>query len=290
MKETEVSNALSFDVEEYFHALNFRSVIKDSPERAMERRVEKGTARILELLAESSGRATFFILGEVARENPGLIREIAEQGHEIASHGLSHKTVPELGPRGFRREARESRKALEDITGRGVYGFRASTFSITREVLWALEVLREEGYEYDSSIFPVLHDRYGIPDFPRSPVRFPDGVIEFPLLTLRLPGVNLPCGGGGYFRLFPLFVTLMAVRRMNAAGWPAVLYMHPWEFDPLQPRHRLGGLKTFRHYVNIKRTGKRLSDMLKRFTFVPLGDLASRADEWPEYRLGGRDD
>jgi polysaccharide deacetylase family protein (PEP-CTERM system associated) len=291
MTAREIVNALSFDVEEYFHALNFRRV-KESNGHPLETRVEVGTDRVLDLLARTSTRATFFILGEVAKDHPVLVRRIAEAGHEVASHGISHRTVQELGSEGFRREAADSRKLLEDLAGRPVLGFRASTFSIIEETLWALDILWEEGYQYDSSIFPVYHDRYGIPWFSRAPVRVCTGEtiggLEIPPLTLALPGLNVPFGGGGYFRLFPFFLTRWAVRRMNGAGLPALFYLHPWEFDPEQPRHDLGGLNTFRHYVNLGRTSARLEALVRGFAFETLAALASQSERWGELSLKGR--
>ena len=283
MKPEAVRHGLSFDVEEYFHALNFRAYAQTAGE--LPSRVEGAVARVLEITGRAGVKATFFFLGAVAREHPELVRVVAEEGHEIASHGMSHETVMELGPELFREEARESRRLLEDLTGRRVLGFRASTFSITRRTLWGLDILIEEGYRYDSSIFPVYHDRYGIPDFPPRPVRVPGrrggDLVELPPLTLRLPFVNLPCGGGGYFRLFPLALTALAVRRMERAGLPAVIYLHPWEFDPDAPRFPLRGIKRFRHYVNMKHTGKRLERLMRTFSFGPLGALSEGAEPWP---------
>lgn len=284
MIEKNTVNAISFDVEEYYHALNFRSIVARASQH-LNRRVEYATMRVLEYLADCSTRATFFVLGDVAKDHPNLVRTIADAGHEIASHGVSHKTVGELGVDAFRAEAVSSKNDLEDIIGRPVYGFRASTFSIVSDTLWALDVLWEAGYRYDSSIFPVMHDRYGIPKFSRVPVRI-DGQdgrsgIEFPLLTLTLPGgLNLPVGGGGYFRLFPSALIHWAIRRMNASSHPAIIYLHPWEFDPDQPRHDLGGLKTFRHYVNLAGTGRRLNNLLRSFAFDTLGALAACPEKW----------
>jgi polysaccharide deacetylase family protein (PEP-CTERM system associated) len=284
-------NALSFDVEEYYHALNFRAVVKARPEILTQSRVEIGTDRILEILSRGSVQATFFILGEVARAHPALVRRIVEEGHEVASHGMSHRTVHELGREKFRQELRDSKALLEDMAGAPVQGFRASTFSITRTSLWALDILLEEGYGYDSSIFPVRHDRYGVPEFPTHPVQVRESgdhgvLLEFPPLTLPLMGMNLPCGGGGYFRLYPPALFHHALRRANRSGLPAVLYLHPWEFDPDQPRHGLGGLKTFRHYLNIGKTGMRLERMVTRFSFSTLGALAAREEPWPVHHFG----
>jgi polysaccharide deacetylase family protein (PEP-CTERM system associated) len=289
MKADEPStlNAVSFDVEEYYHALNFRAVLESRSGPRPEGRVDVGARRIMEILAETSTRATFFVLGDVARSRADLVRELARSGHEIASHGMTHRTVLELGPERFREEAASSRKLLQDVSGQEVRGFRASTFSITHSTLWALDILLEEGYGYDSSIFPVRHDRYGIPSFPRHPVRVRENggatLIEFPLLTLRLPFLNLPCGGGGYFRLFPAILTRLAIQRMNAASYPAVVYLHPWELDPGQPREKLGGLKTFRHYFNLEKTAGRLKSFLEGYAFGPLAELTAEPDRWPWY-------
>lgn len=289
MSPKALRHALSFDVEEYFHALNFRSVA-EAAGGALPSRVEEATARVLEILARAGVRATFFFLGAVARAHPRLVRTVASEGHEIASHGMSHRTVMELGQERFREEVLESRRLLEDLGGRPVLGFRASTFSVTQRTLWALEVIEDAGYRYDSSIFPVHHDRYGIPRFPRHPVRVGKGrdetsLVEIPPLTLRLPFFNLPCGGGGYFRLFPFFLTAFAVGRMEAAGKPAVLYLHPWEFDPHAPRFRLRGMKGLRHYVNMERTASRLERLLGRYAFGPLETLAERPGRWPRFHV-----
>lgn len=280
-----IQNAVSFDVEEYYDALNFKKALTG---KTLESRVEIGVDRILKTLESQGVKATFFFLGKVAEKKGHLVKKAASMGHEIASHGMSHQTVHELGPKEFRRELKQSKQILENLSSQEVLGFRASTFSITNTSLWALDILGEEGYAYDSSIFPVIHDRYGIPDFPRRPVRIlrdgTEGITEFPPLTLRLLNYNLPCGGGGYFRLFPLCITKLAIKKMNRSGWPAVLYLHPWEFDPDQPRHALGGLKTFRHYINLKKTNLRLKALLQAYSFGTMKELAA-SNGWPAFHL-----
>ncbi|MFH0946713.1 MAG: XrtA system polysaccharide deacetylase [Planctomycetota bacterium] len=270
-------NGLSFDVEEHFHALNLREVAPMESWESQERRVAVPTRRLLEQLARHQVKATFFFLGWVAERDKGLVREVHAAGHEVASHGMSHQMAGELGPDRFREEARRSREILEDAIGGKVHGFRASTFSITRATAWALEILVEEGYRYDSSIFPVRHDRYGYPEFSRVAVRVdtPSGsLIEIPLLTLRCLGMNLPAAGGGYLRLLPLALIRRALSAMNRDGHPGVLYLHPWEFDEGQPRLLGAGLRAFRHYHGLARTGERLERLLRQFRFGPLELIA----------------
>ena len=266
-------NAVSFDVEEYFHALNLRPVAPSSTWEQQERRTAVSTREIMDQLDRHETKATFFVLGWVAERDPGLVREIAERGHEVGSHGMSHQMAGELGPDAFREEARISKRILEDACGREVKGFRASTFSVMPQTSWAFEILVEEGYRYDSSVFPVRHDRYGYPSFPRTAttVKTPSGdLTEIPMLTLRRFGVNLPAAGGGYLRLLPLGLVTRALRDMNRSGHPGVLYLHPWEFDAGQPRLLKGGLSAFRHYFGLDRTSGKLDTLLDRFDFGPV--------------------
>jgi len=272
-----VVNGLSFDVEEYFHALNLRAAAPIQSWERQERRVAASTYRIMEQLARHQVRATFFFLGWVAERDPGLVRAVHAAGHEIGSHGMSHQMAGELGPERFRAEARDSKRLLEDAISGPVEGFRASTFSITRETEWAFEILAGEGYRYDSSVFPVRHDRYGHPEFSRTPLIVETGagpLLEIPMLTLRVCGLNLPAAGGGYLRLLPLVLIQQALWRMNRSGHPGVLYLHPWEFDVDQPRLLNAGLPALRHYFGLARTEPRLERLLKRFRFGPLGRIA----------------
>ena len=271
-------NALTFDLEEYFQVANYREAIPRSTWEERERRSPAQVAALLEALRELETRATFFVLGWVAEREPSLVREVQAAGHEIASHGYDHRFVDDLGPEGFREDLRRARGILEDLTGRRVEGFRASTFTVTERTPWALRTIAEEGFLYDSSIFPVRHPTYGIPGFPRHPVRLPLGdglhLVEFPPLTLRLLGGNLPVGGGGYFRLFPWRLLDFALRRANRADHPAALYLHPWEFDPDQPRvPGAGRLRTWRHRVGIRRSFAKLRRLLGRHRFAGMGEI-----------------
>jgi len=251
-------NALSIDVEEYFQVEAFRRVIPQAWED-LPSRVEEGLSYILEVLEAKGVKATFFCLGWVAQRHPHLIRKIAAAGHEIASHGWSHKPVFHLEPQEFRREVKESKALLEDLSGKEVLGYRAPTYSVTPQTLWALEVLAEEGYRYDSSIFPIYHDLYGFPRAPRFPFLLKDiSLVEFPISTLALGGFRIPIAGGGYFRLFPYPLTRFFLRKfLRREKRPFVFYAHPWEFDPDQPRFKAPLKSRFRHYLNLSKTKKR---------------------------------
>ncbi|MBI1852951.1 MAG: DUF3473 domain-containing protein [Planctomycetes bacterium] len=267
-------NALSFDVEEYFQVSNFASIAPVERWETFDSRLDVGIDRILALLDEHRVHATFFVLGWNAQRRPDLVRRLAALGHEIASHGMSHRLVYDIGPEAFRDEARRSKALLEDLAGRPVLGYRAPSFSVTRESLFALDVLAEEGYRYDSSIFPVRHHRYGIPDAPRHPHRVgPGGALwEFPPLAVRCAGINIPLAGGGYLRLLPASLVVAGIRKANREGVPAMTYLHPWEFDPDQPRLCGPSLTRFRHYVNLGRTAMKLGAILRRVEF----DTAAR--------------
>jgi polysaccharide deacetylase family protein (PEP-CTERM system associated) len=224
---------------------------------------------LLDLLASASARATFFVVGEIARGHPELIRDIHAAGHEVGSHSWDHQMVRRFTPKTFRDDLARSKETLEQLIGQAVVGFRAPTFSIGRDTPWAIDVLVECGFEYDSSIFPVRHDRYGIPDAPRQPF-FAVGqereLLELPLLTYRIAGLNLPVAGGGYFRLFPPGM-MRAGLRQAARSQPAaaMLYFHPWEFDPEQPRLPMKRLARWRTYVGMTKTTARLTALVKEF-------------------------
>jgi len=277
MEARGVVNALSIDVEDYYHVSALASAIPRERWPKMERRVVANTHHLLDLLDGRGVRATFFCLGVVAEEQPTLIREIHDRGHEVACHGYAHELVYRQTEETFRDEVARAKGGLEEITGAAVRGYRAASYSITRRSLWALDVLHEAGFAYDSSIFPIHHDRYGIPDFPRFPHQVRggegDGLIEFPLTTARLFGRNLPVAGGGYLRLLPAALTRWGVAQVNRhEGKPAILYLHPWEIDPGQPRQRVGWLTRIRHYHNLDRMEGRLVGLLDRFRF----DTAAR--------------
>ncbi len=272
------SAVLSFDVEEYFQVeAAMRSGVEPDRWSQLPKRLEFQIEQILGLLADYHTTATFFVLGWVGQQSGGLVRRIAQSGHEIASHGMSHAMLERLGPQRFRREAQDSRKLLEDLTGRPVVGFRAPTFSIREGTFWGLDVLTEAGYEYDSSIFPVRHDRYGVPDAPRW-VHWAVGpagrsILEFPPLTLRVLGHNLPAGGGGYLRLLPVRVLGYAIHRAILASQPAMIYLHPWELDPDHPDVVTGRLRRWRHRMNLHKTTGKLRYLLDNFAFTSVSDL-----------------
>jgi polysaccharide deacetylase family protein (PEP-CTERM system associated) len=275
---------LSFDVEEHFRIEAAAGLEIGPAERASYRAgLANSTRWLLRTLERRRIRATFFILGHLARDYPSLIRAIHLAGHEIASHGWDHQRLHGLTPDAFREDVRRSKEALEDLTGEPVLGYRAPTFSIVRRTAWALDVLAELGFLYDSSIYPVRHDRYGVHDAPTSPYLAwgpSREILELPPLTWRWPGVNLPAAGGGYFRLFPPFVMNRAIRQAIGSGPCAapMLYFHPWEFDPSQPRLPLPRLSRFRTYVGIKSSRGRLESLLDRHQFTDAASMACQLD------------
>jgi polysaccharide deacetylase family protein (PEP-CTERM system associated) len=270
-----VVNALTIDVEEHFQVHNFTGAIGRETWDWQPSRVVTNTARLLHILAEHDARATFFVLGWVAERHPTLVKAIAEAGHEVASHGYDHALIYEQSRAEFDGDIQ---RAIEAIEAAGVprpIGYRAPGFSITARSLWALEVLLKHGIRYDASIFPlVAHDRYGMRDASRFANRLACGLWEFPPSTVRWAGQNWPAAGGGYFRLYPLWVTRMALRRINAEGQPVVFYIHPWELDPGQPRVTgVPLLGRFRHYQNLDKTEQRLRALLDEFRFAPLREV-----------------
>ena len=271
-----IVNAMTIDVEDYFHVSVFDGILPRSTWDTLESRVCANTSRLLDILDEHNVRGTFFVLGWVAERFPDLVSRIAARGHEIASHGYAHRLVYDQTRASFREDVRRAKSLLEDASGRRVLGYRAPSYSITPRSLWALDVLLEEGYEYDSSIFPIRHDRYGIPISPRHPFlihRSAGRIIEVPGSTLRVAGINLPVGGGGYFRILPYRYTRWGLRRLNGSGASAIFYLHPWEIDPEQPRLRAGRLGRFRHYRNLHCCEERLRALLTEFRFAPVSTL-----------------
>ena len=231
-------NVVSVDVEDYFHAEVFSGVVDRSRWDSYASRVEGNTRRLLELLGDLNLHGTFFVLGWVAERFPGLVREIAAGGHELACHSYWHRLIYKLDRAEFREDTSRAKNVIEQAAGQAVYGYRAPTYSVIDRSVWALEILAELGFTYDSSIYPIRHDRYGMPGAPRSPFRFqtPSGpMTEFPITTFRLAGHNMPVGGGGYLRLLPRFYTRMGLKRVQKEGVPIVIYIHPWEVDPGQP-------------------------------------------------------
>jgi polysaccharide deacetylase family protein (PEP-CTERM system associated) len=241
-------------------------------------RVVGNTATILDLVAEAGVRGTFFVLGWVADRHPYLVRTIQRAGHEIACHGYWHRLIYQQTPAEFRADLRRARAVLEDITGTAVNAYRAPSFSITRRSLWALDILIEEGFRIDCSIYPTLHDRYGLADAPWWPhtiVRPAGEILEFPLPVYRRLGFPVPVGGGGYLRLFPYAFTRHALRTINRQGRPFAVYVHPWEVDSEQPRLVRGPFRAFRHYVNLRKTEARLRQLLRDFSFGTLGQVCA---------------
>ncbi len=264
-------NAMSVDVEDYFQVSAFAGHIDRNDWDSLPCRVERNTDAILRLFAEHGVHATFFMLGWVAERYPALVRRIADSGHEVASHGFEHVRVGDQKPAGFRDDVRRTKRLLEDVAGRQVRGFRAASFSIAADTLWAYEVLAEEGYAYSSSVYPIRHDHYGSPEAPRfaNRPRGGGGLWEIPITSLAFFGHNLPCGGGGYFRLLPYRLSRWAMRRVNRIErQPCVFFFHPWEIDPGQPRQRGLSLKTrVRHYTNLGRMERRLRAVLTDFAW-----------------------
>jgi polysaccharide deacetylase family protein (PEP-CTERM system associated) len=277
-------NGLSFDIEDWFQVENLKGAIHSTQWDSCDLRVVNNTRTILELLRKHRTRATFFILGWVAERCPGLVREITAAGHEIASHGYGHELIYTQSPEEFRTDLRRSKELLEGLTGVPVRGYRAPSFSITPETPWAIDILMEEGFRYDSSVFPTsFHNRYGFSGSSRFPFCFANGLVELPLSTVRFGGRNIPAAGGGYFRLFPYLFFRHLAQRINDEGRALVFYLHPWELDPGQPRIPIRHDYRFRHYVNLHKTGQRLERLLEDFRFAPLTELTAGiiADEGP---------
>ncbi len=273
-----IINALSVDVEEYYHTTIYQAATTGIRPQGAESRVERSAERVLFLLDREHVRATFFVLGEVAELHAKMIRMIAAARHEVACHGYRHELVSHLTPEAFRANIRRAKAALEDETGQAVFGYRAPTFSIGRGQKWAYDVLLDEGFRYDSSLYPIRHDLYGDPAAPRHSfeIRRNDcrNLLEFPIGTTRLLGMNLPIGGGGYFRLFPSALTQRGIRWVNRhEQQPVVFYFHTWELDPDQPRARMPFRHSFRHYVGLRRMERKLSSLLRTLPFGPIREV-----------------
>jgi polysaccharide deacetylase family protein (PEP-CTERM system associated) len=261
-------NALSVDVEEYFQVAAFERTIDRAAWDSAKSRVEYSTHRVLDLFADRSVKATFFVLGWIAERHPSLIHRIVAEGHELASHGYDHTRVHQYTPVQFRDDVTKTKAILEDLGGVAIRGYRAPSYSINGRNLWALDVLHETGHVYSSSIYPIRHDLYGMPEAPRFAFRFkPDGILEIPVTTVRWGGSNYPCGGGGYFRLLPYSLFRWALRRVNEMDRQSGLfYFHPWEVDPAQPRVQGAPLKSrFRHYLNLNSMHDRLGRLIDDF-------------------------
>ncbi len=275
---TAITNGLSVDVEDYFHAEALAGCVRREDWDSFESRVVPNTHRVLDLLDRHKAHATFFVLGWVAERYPALVRDIRAAGHELGCHSYWHRLIYRLSPEEFREDTRRALGAIEDAAGERVAGYRAPTFSVVQSSFWALEILAELGFRYDSSIFPTHHDLYGVPDYSRFPClhRGQNGrwLAEFPLSTFTLLGANFPVGGGGYLRILPLRYTRFGFHRINRLErQPVIVYFHPWEIDPGQPRLNVKRRSRFRHYTNLDRMESRIGDLLHRYRFSPLGEL-----------------
>lgn len=285
-------NALTIDIEDYFNASVFDPVIDRKDWTGLESRVEKNTERILSLLDEKGIKATFFILGWVAATHPHIVREINSQGHEIGSHGYYHQLIYSISKEHFREDIRRSKKILEDLINHQVLAFRAPTYSITKRSMWAIDILIEEGFLYDSSIFPIRHDRYGVPEAPRFPyiIKSTAGqIIEFPPSTARLFNKNFPVSGGAYLRILPYIYTKWGIKKINSEEKkPALIYFHPWELDKEQPRINLTALSQFRHYTNLDKMGNKIERLLTDFEFATVTEVlnSSKPDRTIELKNG----
>lgn len=266
-------NYLTIDVEDYFQVAAFDKIIQPERWSGYVSRVERNTGRILDLLDEHGVKGTFFIVGWTAEQYPNMVREIAKRGHEIGCHSYKHQKIYQLTPQEFHQDTKKAKDILEEITGRQITGYRAPTYSITKKSLWALDILQSLGFTWDSSVFPVVHDNYGIPDSPRFRYKWPEhDLVEYPISTALLLGYNIPVAGGGYFRIFPYWFTKLALRTINIREQqPFIFYLHPWEVDPDQPRILNAGWKSrFRHYCNLEKTESRLNNLLHDFNFGPI--------------------
>ena len=279
-----ISNALTIDVEDYFQVSAFAPYIRRDEWDQRECRVERNVQRILELLAHKDIKATFFTLGWVAERYPQLVREIVAGGHELASHGYGHERASDLSRSAFTQDVTRVKHLLEDLGGAPVPGYRAPSFSIGTGNLWAFDVLAAAGYRYSSSVYPIKHDHYGMPESPRFAYRLSNGLLEVPVTTLRMMNRNLPSGGGGYFRLLPYALSRWMLRKVNREdGEAAVFYFHPWEIDPGQPRVAGIDARTrFRHYVNIARTEGRLQSLMDDFRWGRMDQIFLRGASAPD--------
>lgn len=267
-----MTNALTIDFEDWYQGLE----IPQKDWSGFEDRISFVGRRLLKLLDEAGTKATFFVLGYIAEKHPDLVREIDEAGHEVGTHGYSHSLIYQQSPELFRQELSRAIKTVEDLTGKPVLGHRAPFFSITKESLWALDILSELGIRYDSSIFPVLNYRYGIADSPRWPYEIRTGersLIEFPISTWSVMGRNLPVAGGAYFRIYPYTLTRRAFQSINREGRPVTFYLHPWEIDPEHPRIPLPKRIALTHYFNLGATERRLRRLLRDFKFAPMKEV-----------------
>jgi polysaccharide deacetylase family protein (PEP-CTERM system associated) len=267
-----VLNAMTIDVEDYFQVGAFKSNIDPKNWDSLPCRVEKNTDLVLSLLAKNNIKATFFTLGWVADRYPNVVRRIIEQGHELASHGYGHQMINDLDQATFKQDVIRAKKVLEDISGVSVLGYRAPSFSVGPKTLWAHDILAQTGHAYSSSVYPIRHDLYGMPNAPRFAYRLQNGLLELPATSVRINGTNFPASGGGFFRLFPLWLSNAIIKRVNSSdNEAAIFYCHPWEFDPEQPRIENASVRSkFRHYINLDRNVNKFDDLLGKFRWAPM--------------------
>jgi len=268
-----MQNYLTIDVEDYFQVAAFADIVSPMDWDSMEQRVETNTKSILRLLKMHAVHATFFIVGWIAEKHPEVVRAIIEDGHDIGCHSYWHKNIYDMTPETFREDTLKAKTILENICHRKITAYRAPSYSITKKSLWALDILKEMGFTTDSSIFPIRHDIYGIPDAPRFRYKLPQqGMEEFPITTATFMGLKIPIAGGGYFRLLPYWFTRSALKRINNREMqPFVFYLHPWEIDKKQPRfNQASRFSKFRHYNNLNKTMERFKRLLNDFDFIPL--------------------
>jgi polysaccharide deacetylase family protein (PEP-CTERM system associated) len=274
-----MKHALTIDVEDYFQVAAFKSNVNPQEWDTYRSRVELNTHRFMEITAEHDVRATFFFLGWIAERYPNLVREVVAAGHEIGCHGYSHQLIYEQSSDLFREETHRAKALLEDQIQKSVKGYRAASYSITDRSLWALDTIADAEFEFDSSIYPIRHDNYGLPGGPHEPYRIElangRSIVEFPITTAPVANFSIPVGGGGYFRIFPYALTRKLLhKREQEVDAPFVFYLHPWELDPQQPRIRNASLKSrFRHYTNLNRVAPRLHRLLSEFDFAPMGEV-----------------
>ncbi len=283
-----IKNAMTVDVEDYFQVSAFENIIDQNDWDKIACRIPQNMEKILALFARHDTKATFFTLGWVAERFPQVVRDVVAAGHEVASHGWSHIRVPNSDPASFFEDIDRTRKLLQDISGQSVNGYRAASYSVTKQTLWVYENLARAGYQYSSSIFPIRHDLYGIPDAPRTPFIVADtSIIEIPLTTVNLSGKNFPCSGGGWFRLMPYQLFKAGLKRVNEKDkLPGIFYFHPWEIDPEQPRQKNIPAKTaFRHYLNLQRMEKRLDKLLEDFQWDTMQQVFVEQADYPVISL-----
>jgi polysaccharide deacetylase family protein (PEP-CTERM system associated) len=279
-----ISNVLSVDVEDYFHVEAFSDIVDRNTWDSYPSRVENNTRRVLDLFDESSVKGTFFILGWVAERFPQLVREIVQRGHEPACHSYWHRPIFRLKPEEFREDTLRAKNCIEQIAGEAVYGYRAPSFSVTADSLWGLDILAEAGFTYDSSIFPIHHDVYGIPTAPRAPFTVDTAagpLLEYPVTTFHFLGPNLPVGGGGYLRMLPYWYTRLGAARARAESLPLIVYLHPWEVDPEQPVLPGRWKSRLRHYTNLNKTADRLRKLLRSAPFASFRESGLAAGARP---------